>query len=437
MVAAGILLSRIVGLVRNRVFAHYFGTSDAADAFNAAFRIPNFLQNLFGEGVLSASFIPVYAGLLARGDEDEAGRVAGAVAALLALVTAVLVLLGVLLTPWLIAIIAPGFDGEKREVTIRLVRILFPGAGCWCSRPGAWACSTATGASSCRYAAPVLWNLAIIAQPDRLRRPALGGYAWRRSRRGARWSGSLLQFGVQLPTVLAAARRACAAASTAAPSAGARGAAQLRPGVRGPRASCRSAPTSTPCSRACCPPAPWPGSRYAQVLYTLPVSLFGMSVSAAELPAMASASGNEAERAALPARAARRGPAPDRVLRRALRDGLPRARRRRGRRAVSVGRVHPRDDGLRLGHPGRLRGRAAGVDDGPALRLHLLRAARHPHAAPLRGWCGSPSPSGWATSSRSRCRVLLGIDPRWGAAGLTASAGIAGLDRVRPAARRA
>ena len=67
LVAAGILLSRLSGLIRLRVFSHYFGiTSDAADAFNAAFRIPNFLQNLFGEGVLSASFIPVYAGLLAR-----------------------------------------------------------------------------------------------------------------------------------------------------------------------------------------------------------------------------------------------------------------------------------------------------------------------------------------------------------------------------------
>ncbi len=66
LVAAGIFLSRIAGLVRQRIFAHYFGNSDAADAFNAAFRIPNFLQNLFGEGVLSASFIPVYAGLLAR-----------------------------------------------------------------------------------------------------------------------------------------------------------------------------------------------------------------------------------------------------------------------------------------------------------------------------------------------------------------------------------
>ena len=64
LVAAGILCSRLAGLVRLRVFAYYFGLqSDAADAFNAAFRIPNFLQNLFGEGALSASFIPVYAGL--------------------------------------------------------------------------------------------------------------------------------------------------------------------------------------------------------------------------------------------------------------------------------------------------------------------------------------------------------------------------------------
>ena len=67
-VAAGILCSRLAGLVRLRVFAHYFGLqSDSADAFNAAFRIPNFLQNLFGEGALSASFIPVYASLVARG----------------------------------------------------------------------------------------------------------------------------------------------------------------------------------------------------------------------------------------------------------------------------------------------------------------------------------------------------------------------------------
>ena len=96
----GILLSRLAGLVRVSVFAHYFGQrSDAADAFNAAFRIPNLLQNLFGEGALSASFIPVYAGLLARGEQDEADRVARSVFVMLSLVTSVLVLAGVVLAP--------------------------------------------------------------------------------------------------------------------------------------------------------------------------------------------------------------------------------------------------------------------------------------------------------------------------------------------------
>ena len=89
MVAAGILISRIIGVIRQRVFAHYLGTSDAAGAFSAAFRIPNFLQNVFGEGALSASFIPVYANLLARGDQKEASRVADAVLTLLALATSV------------------------------------------------------------------------------------------------------------------------------------------------------------------------------------------------------------------------------------------------------------------------------------------------------------------------------------------------------------
>src|SRR5262245_44221537 len=101
-VGAGILLSRIVGLVRQRVFAQYFGLSDAADAFNAAFRIPNFLQNVFGEGALSASFIPVYAKLLAQDDEKKATHLANAVLSLLALVTSVIVLIGVLTTPYLL-----------------------------------------------------------------------------------------------------------------------------------------------------------------------------------------------------------------------------------------------------------------------------------------------------------------------------------------------
>src|SRR5215471_9311998 len=120
LVAVGILCSRLTGLVRQRVIAHYFGLELEADAWSAAFRIPNFLQNLFGEGALSASFIPVYAAFVARGERKEADRVAG-----------------VLATPLLIDLIAPGFAGDKRALTTSLVRILFPGAGllvmsAWC-----------------------------------------------------------------------------------------------------------------------------------------------------------------------------------------------------------------------------------------------------------------------------------------------------------------
>src|SRR5262245_4575914 len=115
LVAAGIFLSRIFGLVRESLKARYLGASDtiAADAFNAAFRIPNLLQNLFGEGALSASFIPVYSKVLAHGDRKEADRVAGAVGAMLAVISAVLVLLGVTFAPAIVSVVAWGFKDEK------------------------------------------------------------------------------------------------------------------------------------------------------------------------------------------------------------------------------------------------------------------------------------------------------------------------------------
>src|SRR6185369_12937543 len=163
MVGAGILISRIIGVIRQRVFAYYFGNSLAADAFNAAFRIPNFLQNVFGEGALSASFIPVYANLLARKDEREASRVASAVITLLALVTSIIVLAGVLTTPYIISVVALGFEGERRELAIRLVQIFFPGAGLLVM--SAWCLGVLNSHRKffLSYTAPVAWNLAIIA----------------------------------------------------------------------------------------------------------------------------------------------------------------------------------------------------------------------------------------------------------------------------------
>ncbi len=271
--------------------AHYLATSDAADAFAAAFRIPNLLQNLFGEGALSASFIPVYAALLAREDREEADRMAGAVGALLALVVSALVLAGVLLAPILVDLLIPGFDGPKRDLTVRLVRILYPGAGLLVLSAWCLGILNSHGRFFLSYAAPVIWNLAIIGAL------ILGGQSagMFRLAENAAWGsvvGSALQFAIQLPVVLVVARRlrpSFAAASahvrTVArnfgPAVVSRGVVQVSSYVDAVLASLL-------------PSGALAALSYSQILYTLPVSLFGIAVSAAELPAMAGATGDPA-----------------------------------------------------------------------------------------------------------------------------------------------
>ena len=187
LVALGILCSRLAGLVRQRVFAHYFGqTSAAADAFNAAFRIPNLLQNLFGEGALSGSFIPVYAASVARGETRHAVHVAGAVAALIGLVTSILVLFGILAAPLLVGLIAPGFTGQARELTIVLVRILFPGAGLLVLSAWCLGILNSHHRFLLSYAAPVMWNAADDRHSAGVRRPALRCRSWPSISRGDR-----------------------------------------------------------------------------------------------------------------------------------------------------------------------------------------------------------------------------------------------------------
>jgi putative peptidoglycan lipid II flippase len=292
LVASGIFLSRIAGLIRESVFAHYFGSSDAADAFKAAFRIPNLLQTLFGEGVLSASFIPVYARLLAEEDKEEAERTAGAVAGLLALTTSVVVLFGMLLTPYLIDAIAPGFSGAKRQLTIHLVRILFPGAGMLVF--SAWCLGILNSHRKffLSYTAPVLWNAAMIG--------TMFGWGGRYSQYPLAeilaWgsvAGSALQVLVQLPVVLRLLHRlrvtlryqsehVKTVVRNFVPVFVGRGVVQISGYVDQLLASLL--PTGAVANLA-----------YAQLLFMLPVSLFGMSVSAAELPHMSGAIGTEQE----------------------------------------------------------------------------------------------------------------------------------------------
>ena len=292
LVATGILLSRIAGLVRDRVFAYYFGSSDAADAFRAAFRIPNFLQNLFGEGVLSASFIPVYANLLARGEEEEADRVASAVFCLLSLVLSCLVILGVLATPLLIDAIAPGFEGAKRELTISLVRVLFPGAALLALSAWCLGILNSHRRFLISYTAPVAWNLVMIASLIGFG-SHLGQFPLTKALAWGSVVGSAVQFGIQLPQVAHFIRRFWVTLGVGMESVKtvirnfvpvfiSRGVVQISAYIDALLAS--FLPTGALASLV-----------YAQTLYTLPVSLFGMSVSAAELPALSSAVGEANE----------------------------------------------------------------------------------------------------------------------------------------------
>jgi putative peptidoglycan lipid II flippase len=286
VVAAGILLSRITGLIRESIFAHYLGNSAAADAFKAGFRIPNILQNLFGEGVLSASFIPVYSRLLSEGNEEVADLAAWAVGAILAAAIALLVMLGVVSAPWLIDAIAPGFHGETRQLTIRIVQVLFPGAGMLVM--SAWCLGVLNSHHRffASYAAPVAWNLAIIA--------ALLLYGPRASQQrlaiDVAWGsvlGSVLQILVQLPQTLPLLGRLQlhfirvrtelrVVFNNLLPVIASRGVAQISGYIDNLLASLL--PTGAVAAL-----------NYAQILYLLPISLFGMSVAAAELPTMSRA----------------------------------------------------------------------------------------------------------------------------------------------------
>jgi putative peptidoglycan lipid II flippase len=292
-IGAGILLSRIAGLVRERVLAHYLGLSVAADAFRAALRIPNFLQNLLGEGVLSASFIPVYSRLLAEGREDDARRVARAVGTLLALVAAVACLLGVLAARPLISGLAPGFGDEARELTVTLVRIMFPGATLLVLSGWCLGVLNSHRRFFLSYVSPVLWNAAVIVAA------VLAGtqtddsvaiwVAW-----GA-VAGSAAQFLVQLPTVIALLRSVRPSLAVRDPGVQqtfrafvpvllGRGSVQVSAFIDQIIASFVGRGIVAAIANA-------------QVLTLLPVSLFGMAISAAELPEMASATGSADARA--------------------------------------------------------------------------------------------------------------------------------------------
>lgn len=282
LVGAGIVLSRISGVVRESFLAAYLGTRSSADAFSAALRIPKLLQNLLGEGALSASFIPVYSQVLDRGDQRRAGQVAGAVAGLLTLLTAGLVLIAVLAARPLAAVVAPGFSGQKHELTVYLIRIVSPGIGFLVL--SAWCLGVLNSHRKffLSYVAPVLWNTAIVSG---LAIAGIRAWAEQNIAEAAAWGvliGGALQFAVQLPAIKALAPHLKITFSTRLkavkaivrrflPAVGGRGVVTLGNYTDLFLASLLATGAVAVLDRA-------------QVLYLLPISVFAVSVAAADLP---------------------------------------------------------------------------------------------------------------------------------------------------------
>lgn len=307
-VASGILLSRLAGFVRDASLAYYFGAGPHADVFRTVLRGPNILQNLLGEQTLSASFIPVYTRLLEE-DRAAAGRFAGAIFGLLLAVVTVLVALGVTFAGPITALLAPGFladadrvasgvaETDRYLLAVKALRWIFPMTGVLVL--SAWSLGVLNSHRRLflPYVAPVAWNASIIAALfwagsslasegtsglDRLLLAACVGAL----------VGGVLQFLVQLPLVLRVLRGFRLSVSTRirgvrealrafTPLLAARGVVQVSGYLDMLLASLLAVGAIGALG-------------WAYTLYILPVSLFAMSIAAAELPELSRETESEA-----------------------------------------------------------------------------------------------------------------------------------------------
>jgi putative peptidoglycan lipid II flippase len=315
LVAAGIFASRVIGLVRDRAVGHFLGVGAHADVYRFGLRAPNLLQNLLGEGTLSAAFIPVYSRMLAEGRAEDAGRFAGAIFGLLAVAAGVLAIVGVVLAEPFVAVLQLGWlaDAEavrlgtlevnRFDLAVAVVRLTFPMTAFLVL--SAWALGVLNSHRRflLSYFAPVAWNAALLgalgvgavvvlpegALPAVL--PAdvlsrllialfLGGIV-----------GGFLQFAVQVPTVLRVMRGFRPSVSLRVD--GVREALRaFGPVVLGRGAYQLSGYLDVFLSSFLAAGA-LAALGNAQTLYLLPISLFGMSVAASELPELSRISRDE------------------------------------------------------------------------------------------------------------------------------------------------
>lgn len=164
IVSGATFLSRLLGFIRDMVIAGFFGAGMAADAFFVAFRIPNLLRRLFAEGSLTIAFIPVFTEYLQKDGEAAAFQMARSAFRLISLILALAAVLGILLAPLIVRIMAPGFmlAPDKLSLTIGLTRFMFPYIIFICLVALCMGILNALGHFAAPAFAPVFLNLSMI-----------------------------------------------------------------------------------------------------------------------------------------------------------------------------------------------------------------------------------------------------------------------------------
>ena len=283
LVGMGILCSKASGFVRDVVMAYFFGASGLADVWRVSLKIPNVIQNLLGEGSLSASVIPIYAELAEKEQKQRAGHFIGAILGILLVAGALASLVGVIFVPMLLPSIFVAWDAEKVSLVGTLIKILFPMTGLLVISAWTLAILNSHKRFFLPYCAPVAWNGAIVS--------FVTGMAWFRGVTGeqllviAAWGalvGASLQIIIQVPSVvkclegfhLSMGRSVFGvreALKNFVPVATARGVVNISSLLEVVLAALLAEGAVAALG-------------YAQTLYFLPISIFGLSVAAAELP---------------------------------------------------------------------------------------------------------------------------------------------------------
>ncbi len=281
-------MSRLAGIGREIAVAAFIGAGRVGDAYRAALTIPRLLQNLLGEGALSASFIPVYSQLLEQNRRLDASRLAGAVLGLLSVITGLAILGGWLLAKPLVSLLLWRLADDTANLTVELVRVMFAGMGFIVLAAWALGVLNAHRRFFLSYAAPVIWNLTQIGF-------MVGAWVvWQNVDPATRASdiaqmaawgvvlGGALQFLIQLPLVLRLTTKIRPSWSWQTsdmkivlnrfgPALVGRGVVQLSAYVDLVLAGLLAGGAIAALG-------------FAQVIYFLPISLFAMSVAASDLP---------------------------------------------------------------------------------------------------------------------------------------------------------